>query len=392
MRVVRAPDELPGALATAASRGAQGVRRRQRVPGEAHRAAPPRGDPGAGRPTSAPSTWASASARSSGGTRSWSRRRRRSRSTPSCASGWARPRSPRPQAVGYRGAGTCEFLLARGPVVLLPRDEHPDPGRASGDRAGLRRGSGAGAAPHRRGRADAGPRRLAQPARLGHRVPHHQRGSGQRLPALHRPDRVPARARRPGRALGRRGRDRATRSRCTTTRCWPSSSSGRPTGRRPSRRMARALDELVVARGRHQPGLSPAAAGRSRVPGRRDRHPVSRPPRPTCSQPRAVRRTSSSSSPWPPPWRRTRRASARRPVVRRRRAARSDAWTRAGAARGAPVTRGSRSSASPPAAMAWAGSTTGGRCSCRAPRRATWSSSTRPPRAQAIRPRPGRRG
>ena len=60
------------------------------------------------------------------------------------------------EAVGYRGAGTCEFLLAADRLVLLPRDEHPHPGRASGDRAGLRRGPGAGAAPHRRRRADAG--------------------------------------------------------------------------------------------------------------------------------------------------------------------------------------------------------------------------------------------
>ena len=173
------------------------------------------------------------------------------------------------EAVGYRGAGTCEFLLARRRLVLLPRDEHPDPGRASGHRAGLRRGPGAGAAPHRRGRADAGARRLA-PARAAGRS---SAGSPARIPAngflpSHRPDRVPAGARRPGRALGRRRRRRATRSRSTTTRCSPSSSCGRPTARRPSTRMRRALDELVVARRGHQPGLPPPAAGRPGVPAR----------------------------------------------------------------------------------------------------------------------------
>ena len=42
-------------------------------------------------------------------------------------------------SIGYRGAGTLEFLVddADG-RVLLHRDEHADPGRAPGDRAGLR--------------------------------------------------------------------------------------------------------------------------------------------------------------------------------------------------------------------------------------------------------------
>ena len=38
-------------------------------------------------------------------------------------------------AVGYRSAGTCEFLLDRPRRGLLPRDEHAPPGRAPGDRA-----------------------------------------------------------------------------------------------------------------------------------------------------------------------------------------------------------------------------------------------------------------
>ena len=181
MRVVRDAEELPGALETARQRGAQGLRRRQRVPREVHRAPAPRRDPDPRRRRRARSTWASASARSSGGTRSWSRRRPRSRSTPSCGSGWARRPWPRREAVGLPRRRHLRVPARRRPLLLLPRDEHADPGRAPGHRAGLRRGPGAGAAPHRGGPADAGARRLAPAARLGDRVPHHQRGSGQRL-------------------------------------------------------------------------------------------------------------------------------------------------------------------------------------------------------------------
>ena len=49
MRVVREPSELEAALDDRRVGGAQGVRRRQRLPGEAHRAAAPRRDPGARR-------------------------------------------------------------------------------------------------------------------------------------------------------------------------------------------------------------------------------------------------------------------------------------------------------------------------------------------------------
>src|SRR5205085_346780 len=64
----------------------------------------------------------------------------------------------------------------RGPVLLFPRDEHPDPGRAPGDGAGLRRGPGSGATADRGRRADAHSSGLARPAGVGARVPHHQRG------------------------------------------------------------------------------------------------------------------------------------------------------------------------------------------------------------------------
>ncbi len=47
------------------------------------------------------------------------------------------------RASGYHSVGTVEFLLDPRRQFLLPRDEHPAPGRAPGHRGGLRRRSGA---------------------------------------------------------------------------------------------------------------------------------------------------------------------------------------------------------------------------------------------------------
>ena len=59
------------------------------------------------------------------------------------------------KAVGYARAGTVEFIVDGEPELLLPRNEHPPAGRASGDRADHR---------HRPGRAD-DPRRRRREAR-----------------------------------------------------------------------------------------------------------------------------------------------------------------------------------------------------------------------------------
>ena len=66
------------------------------------------------------------------------------------------------EAIDYGGAGTVEFLYdpERG-AVLLPRDEHPPPGRAPGHRGRLRRRPGRAAAAGGRG---PGPWSLASPA------------------------------------------------------------------------------------------------------------------------------------------------------------------------------------------------------------------------------------
>jgi geranyl-CoA carboxylase alpha subunit len=57
-------------------------------------------------------TWASANARCSDATRRWSKRRPRPPSMPThCARHGRRRREPPRGAIGYRGAGTVEFLL-----------------------------------------------------------------------------------------------------------------------------------------------------------------------------------------------------------------------------------------------------------------------------------------
>ena len=89
--------------------------------------------------TATSSHLASASARSSAATRRSSRSRRRRRSTPTLRDAHGRRRaSPLARAVGYVGAGTVEFLLDARRRVLVPRDEHPPPGRAPGHRGGHR--------------------------------------------------------------------------------------------------------------------------------------------------------------------------------------------------------------------------------------------------------------
>ena len=107
------------------------------VPREVHRRPAPRGDPGARR---------HAAHRSSRRTRvldpaaapEAGRGGALGRGDPELRAAMGAAAVAAARAVGYRGAGTCEFLLDRGRRVLLPRDEYPDPGRASGHRDGLR--------------------------------------------------------------------------------------------------------------------------------------------------------------------------------------------------------------------------------------------------------------
>ena len=121
--------------------GAGVLRRRRGLRREADRAAAPRRGPGRRRTRAATcSRSASASAASSGAIRRSSRSAPRRSSDDACARGSARRRSPRPRAVSYASCGTVEFLLAPGRLLLLPRDEHAPPGRASRHGGGLGRG------------------------------------------------------------------------------------------------------------------------------------------------------------------------------------------------------------------------------------------------------------
>ena len=118
----------------------------------------------------------------------------------------------------------------QGQELLLPRDEHAAPGRASGHRGDHRARPGRADDPRRRRREaglHAGRRCRAQ--RLGDRVPHQRRGSAARLPAEHRPaGHVPAAgaddlrrraaARTPAACASTPASTRAARSRSTTTR------------------------------------------------------------------------------------------------------------------------------------------------------------------------------
>ena len=104
------------------------------------------------------------------------------------------------KAVGYVGAGTCEFLVDAERQLLLPRDEHARAGRARRHGARHRDRHREGRHPRRRRRAARLRAVRRGPVRLGARVPDLRRGSGQELPALAGDDqRVPA-ARGPGSA------------------------------------------------------------------------------------------------------------------------------------------------------------------------------------------------
>ena len=135
--------------------------------------------------TATSSTSASATARSSAGTRSSSRRRRRRPSTRSCAPGSARSPSTRPAPSATAAPGTIEGLLDRGRRVLLPGDEHADPGRAHGHRAGH------GARPRARAGAHRG-RRAAVASPGGRRVCAATRSSAGSTPRTSRTGFLPA--------------------------------------------------------------------------------------------------------------------------------------------------------------------------------------------------------
>jgi hypothetical protein len=78
------------------------------------------------------------------------------------------------EAVGYRGAGTVEFLLAPGGSFYFLEYEHANPGGTPGPPNWCSGWTWCGSSCHRPGPADDGARHLPAPAWQVDRVPHHQ--------------------------------------------------------------------------------------------------------------------------------------------------------------------------------------------------------------------------
>ena len=183
---------------------------------------------------------ASATARCSGATRRWSRRRRRPASpTRPCARACTRRPTDLGASVAYRvGRHGRVHLRSRARGFLLPRGQHAPAGRASGDRGGVRHRSRRMDDPPggRRGRSRRRARRL-MPKGAAIEVRALCRDAACRFPPERRPpDRSRLSAGRPRRRLDR---DRAPKSRRSTIRCSPRSSSTPTTGLPPSRNCGR---------------------------------------------------------------------------------------------------------------------------------------------------------
>ena len=208
------------------ARGPRQLRRRPRLHREVHRAAAPHRDPGARRPARQHPLPRRARmldpAPPPEGGRGSAVALRHARNAQ--GDGRAGRRAGAGGRILFRGHGRADRLRRRydRQELLLPRDEHPAAGRASGDRGSHRPRPRRADDPRRGGReAEVHPgRREAQ--RLGGREPRLCRGSLSRLPAVDRAaDPLPPagrEARRHRRAASTTACSKAAKCRCSTTR------------------------------------------------------------------------------------------------------------------------------------------------------------------------------
>ena len=295
MRVVREPARLADALAGARREAAGRVRRRPADPRAVRRGTAPRRGPGPvrrprrGRPPRrarlldpAPPPEGARGDAVPGG-----RRRRSGAALTDAALRLA-------GAVGYRSAGTCEFLLDGPRRDLLPRDEHAPPGRAPGDRARRPASTWSSRPAARRGGQAARARR--RPTSIGAA----RRRARRRGPPLRRGRRggLPA-GDRAGRAARAGRRARASASTPASTRARPSASRFDPMLAKVIAHgadRAEALDRLTARAGRdrrsrahHEPPIPALARPPAGGPRRPDahRHPRRGSGRRTTGQARA---------------------------------------------------------------------------------------------------------
>ena len=305
MRVCRDEASLAGASADGPQRGRGRVQEPQRLPREVHRPTPTRRGPDPRRSATATSSTAgTATAPSSGGTRSSSRKRQ----PPTCRSrsalelGEAAVRLAKHRRLLQRRH--LRVPRRRREQLLLHRGQRSDPGRAPGHRDGHGHRPGQAADPHRRRRTPGNPparRRLQRPLdRVSGSTPRTPTTISGPPPAGSPASAFPA---APASAGTRTSRP-ATPSPRTTTRSSASSSSTLPAAPKPSPGCAAPRRAGDRGRQNHHPPPSPDLPQQRLHRGNR-RHHLGR-ARPHAPGPRGCGRRAEPGPARPSSWPRRR--------------------------------------------------------------------------------------